>query len=162
MNKFNFHMVIVAALLSGCVSQQSAIQVERPMVDFEIHSNMLIVEGYVNGKWAKFLVDTGASISLLDYNQSKKYKFEYFINVESRLTGFGGKSRLMNTSDVAFKFRGLTDQGADFLASDLSGINRALSKSNQKVLGIIGSDFLKAHGAIIDYQLRRIVLTTSF
>lgn len=151
--------MIIAGLLGGCVSQQSAIKVERPMVDFEIHGNMLIVEGYVNQKWAKFIVDTGASISLLDYNQSKKYKFDYFINTQSRLTGFGGRSRLMNTSEISFKLKGISDQGSNFLASDLSGINRALSKSNQRVLGILGSDFLKAHGAIIDYQLRRIMLS---
>ncbi|MEQ9404294.1 MAG: aspartyl protease family protein [Cyclobacteriaceae bacterium] len=154
--------LVWGAMMSGCVIQQPVVGDEKVQaVNFEIHNNILIVEAYVNQKWAKFVVDTGASISLLDYNQAKKYDFRYFADTDTKLTGFGGRSRLMKTSGVAFRLHGLNDRESGFFASDLSGINKILSGSNQRVLGILGSDFLIANGAVIDYQLEKIKLNSS-
>lgn len=154
------YITLISVLQVGCVSVQSTKNVEHPELDFEIHNNILIVEGFINKKWAKFVVDTGASISLLDYKQSKKYKFNYFLDDKStRLTGFGGRSKLMKASEVSFNLTGESDKSSRFFASDLSDLNVILGYSNQKILGILGSDFLQAYGAIIDYQHSRIVLT---
>lgn len=146
----------------SCATQLPSTSVASPEVSFEVHHNILIVEGYVNDKWAKFIVDTGASTSLLDMSQSKKYKFSYAFDPEARLTGFGGRSQLMKTSTVAFSLKGLSGGGYRFSASDLKGLNTILAKNNQRVLGIIGSDILKHHGAIIDYSQNKIVFTNSY
>ncbi|MEO9870239.1 aspartyl protease family protein [Ekhidna sp.] len=128
-------------------------------INFEVHHNILIVEAYVNDKWAKFIVDTGASTSILDFNQFKKYDFTYHRELAYGLTSFGGKSALMKTSPVTFHLKGLESIAVyRFSASDLSGMNRILAKDNQKVLGILGSDFLLNHRAIIDYSQNKIVL----
>lgn len=134
---------------------------ENASVDFEMYHNIIIVEAYVNDKWSKFIVDTGASVSLLDFTQSKKYNFTYSIDADNRLTGFGGRSRLMKTSGVSFAMRGaLTDQSFRFSASDLSSLNAVLSQSQQRVLGILGNDFLQSHGAIIDYQKKKLQIAS--
>ncbi|MEP1034994.1 aspartyl protease family protein [Ekhidna sp.] len=130
-------------------------------VDFEMYHNIIIVEAYVNNKWSKFIVDTGASVSLLDFTQSKKYDFTYSIDTDNRLTGFGGKTRLMRTSEVSFTMKGaLTDRPFSFSASDLSGLNTILSQSQQRVLGILGNDFLQSHGAIIDYRRKKLQIAS--
>lgn len=138
-----------------------AVSDESKSVDFEIHHNIILVEAYVNNKWSKFIVDTGASVSLLDFNQSKKYDFTYSIDIDNRLTGFGGRTRLMKTSRVQFAMKGaLPDYSIRFSASDLSNLNTILSKSQQRVLGILGNDFLQSHGAIIDYQKKKLLIAS--
>lgn len=146
----------------SCATQLPSAPVVSPEVAFEVHHNILIVGGYVNDKWAKFIVDTGASTSLLDLNQSKKYKFSYAIDPETRITGFGGRSHLMRTSTVLFNLNGLSAGDYQFSASDLKGLNNILAQNNQRVLGIIGSDYLRHHGAIIDYSQNKIVFTNSY
>ncbi|MEQ6169135.1 retropepsin-like aspartic protease [Ekhidna sp. MALMAid0563] len=130
---------------------------EYSTLDFELHKNLIIVNAHINEKPAKFIVDTGASISLLDKSQYKRYEFKYSVSTDERLTGFGGKSRLMKTSSVKFKLDGF-DLAATyrFNASDLGDLNVALSDTNQRVLGILGSDFLKNYHAIIDYEKQKI------
>ncbi len=155
MNRVSIY-ILASFLLQGCISERIASGALDSSIDFETHNNIIIVEAYVNEKWAKFVVDTGASISLLDFNQSKKYRFNYSIDPETRLTGFGGRSKLMRTSDVSFQFKEVTNYHPNFFASDLSGLNRILSQHNQKILGILGSDFLKRNGAIIDYSANKI------
>lgn len=130
---------------------------EYSSLDFELHKNLIIINAYINEKPAKFIVDTGASISLLDKKQYKRYNFKYSVSTDERLTGFGGKSRLMQTSSVKFKLDGF-DLAATyrFNASDLGDLNVALSDTNQRVLGILGSDFLKNYHAVIDYAQQKI------
>ncbi|WP_436515357.1 aspartyl protease family protein [Ekhidna sp. To15] len=153
-------LIVYLIILGGC-SRVLDVPTDQgnTAVDFEVYHNIIIVEAYVNDKWSKFIVDTGASISLLDFTQSKKYNFTYFIDVDNRLMGFGGRSRLMRTSEVSFAIKGASwDRSFSFSASDLSGLNSILSQSQQRVLGILGNDFLESHGAIIDYQKKKLLM----
>ena len=77
-------MLRIAYILTIGIACSCTIQQPVPSstsIDFEVHHNILIIEGYVNERWAKFVVDTGASTSLLDQNQSKKYRFFEFARV---------------------------------------------------------------------------------
>lgn len=142
----------------GCISQVQIQSEAETIVDFEVHHNILIIDGFINNKWGKFIIDTGASVSLLDVNQANKYKFDYFIDTDSRIQGFGGNSRLMRTSSVHFGLqRHLQPSQMSFRASDLSNLNQVLSHSNQRIVGILGTDFLEMHGAVIDYPKRKLV-----
>lgn len=159
-NSINKLGVIAFTLFSLLFSIRSSAQLdlsEYSTLDFEFKKNLIIIKAHVNDKSANFIVDTGASISLLDKKQYKRYKFEYFVSADERLTGFGGRSRLLTTSSVQFRLDGF-DLSATyrFNASDLGELNVALSDSDTRVLGIIGSDFLKNYHAIIDYENRKI------
>lgn len=158
MNQLKIYLLI-ASTLFGCTPQLALTDsTENPSIDFELYNNILIVEAYVNDKWAKFIIDTGASTSILDFNQSKKYSFSYTIDPDKRLTGFGGRTNLMKTSEFTFNLKGLDKRNYSFFASDLSGLNVALSGYNQRVLGILGSDFLQTNGAVIDYRNARLFI----
>ncbi len=155
-------LVLLTLVANGCAQNMIlASEDENRSIDFKMHHNIIVVEAYVNDRWSKFIVDTGASVSLLDFTQSKKYNFTYSIDTENRLTGFGGRSRLMKTSEVSFSMEGvLNDQLYRFSASDLSGLNSILSQSQQRVLGILGNDFLQTHGAIIDYRRKKLLIAS--
>ena len=144
--------------LSACfVKNQQLSAEDQPSFAFEIHDHMLIVNGQVNGKSGKFIIDTGAGVSLLDLNQAKKYEFNYFKdNSNDRLTGFGGRSQLLETSTVFFQLKGAFDRPIKFYTSDLNGLNSTLSHKTPyiQILGALGADFLDRYKAVIDYRKR--------
>lgn len=51
----------------------------------------LIVEGKVNGKIAYFLIDTGASVGLINYDQRKKYGLQKGKSYAGTIVGAGGE-----------------------------------------------------------------------
>ena len=66
-----------------------------------ISDKRLIVEGLVNGKAANFLVDTGASLALMDYGQRRKYDLAVGKSYHGTIVGAGGEMRTVkycNTS----------------------------------------------------------------
>lgn len=147
-------------MVSGCTRDMSKNASENPTaIDFEVHQNIIIVEAFLNNRWGKFIIDTGASISLLDFTQAKKYNFTYSMDTDRRLTGFGGRTRLMKTSMVDFTMqKAASNRSFRFSASDLSGLNTILSQSEQRVLGILGNDFLQSYGVIIDYPKKKLLI----
>ena len=156
--------ILLILLINGCTpSLMTSEAGATTSIDFEVHDNIIVVEAYVNSKWSKFIVDTGASVSLLDFTQSKKYDFTYSVDPDKRLTGFGGKSRLMRTSDVSFRIKGEEPERLlSFSASDLSQLNVILSQAQQRVLGILGNDFLEMHSAVIDYKRKKLSIASLY
>lgn len=61
----------------------------------------LIVEATVNNKTANFLIDTGASIALIDNNKIKKYDLAVGKTYNGTILGAGGEiddAKLCNTA----------------------------------------------------------------
>lgn len=62
------------------------------MISIASKSNKrLIIEGVVNNKVASFLIDTGASVGLIDKNQIKKYGLTKGPKYNGTLVGAGGE-----------------------------------------------------------------------
>jgi len=110
----------------------------------------------LNGYIGNFLLDTGATISIIDINQSKNYKFKYH-TTNSELSGIGGsliKYRITNTmvSDrdyiLNIKFSGI----------DLKPVISDLRKRNMHVIGIIGGDYLTHCSAVINYKEKTLTI----
>ena len=53
----------------------------------------LIVEGLVNGKKAYFLIDTGASVGIIDHDQRKNYDLVVGRRYNGTIIGAGGEMR---------------------------------------------------------------------
>ncbi len=113
----------------------------------------------INGKPAKFLVDTGASVSLIDMKQEKKYHFSSYENLGSGvMNSFSGLNKLMLTSRIEVKHNQNTFKGFKFYAANIDYLHRFLEKRSIHILGIVGADFLLKNKAIIDYQNRKLIL----
>lgn len=105
----------------------------------------------LNNKKGYFLVDTGAIISILDVNQSKKYKFSCS-KTGRELVGVGGEmdeykiskySIYHNNKILPVIFRGV----------DLSPVVNSFIKNNDiEIVGIIGANFFVSNKVIIDYS----------
>lgn len=109
----------------------------------------LIVEGIVNGKTAYFLIDTGASVGLIDNNQVKKYNIEKGKRFGSTLVGAGGEMRNVRHCSTFVNVGG--KDIPQFLLADIEGIVDSIKKETGiEILGIISLPQMKIIGMNID------------
>lgn len=123
--------------------------------------NLFFVDLKVNDKYARFLVDTGASISLLDINQAKKYGFTYKSRNDEAI-GLGGSTRRYKAYGHETRTKNDRELLVRFEAADLSNIVHNMQLDGVSILGVIGSDFLMNTGAVIDYGEKKLDLYTKF
>lgn len=110
-----------------------------------------------NGNW---IIDTGASKTVFDKKLIQYYSELDGESDQIHSAGIGEKPmdvRLGELESLTFEKLSVENQKVALL--DLSHINILYAKvSNIKIVGLLGSDFLLRHKAIIDYRKKRIVL----
>ena len=110
-----------------------------------------IIKGILNGKEAYFIIDSGASISVLDENKSDKYEF-FMIQSEGEIAGYGGHSSPKETESVSISVGGI-DFSGEYLAQDITSIvDVIIENGGIEISGIIGSNIMKELGLIIDFD----------
>ena len=119
----------------------------------------ILCNAWINGKKAKFLIDTGASNScihsdLQDYFELQKYGDPFQASGASE-----GKMEAVMTLNCNIKL-GRNYKGKQaFVLLDLIHVNDTLSTHGvEKIDGVIGADFLKENNAIINYLQRKLFL----
>ena len=113
------------------------------MIVRSLTDKRLIVAVKINGKSANMLVDTGASMSLVDDNQSGKYGYERRNKLSGTITGVGGEqSDVWHVKDIDVKLQGLPVY--QFLMTDLSGVASSIQEETGiDIAGIIGLPQIK-------------------
>ena len=112
----------------------------------------LILKGSVNGVEGNFILDTGASVTVIEQKLQEKYKLKTGDSVKS-VTVVGGDLNVKYSygNAVMFGRSEVVDYKITLLSID--HINNAFIRNGvKKVDGVLGSDILEAKGAIIDYQ----------
>lgn len=117
----------------------------------------LIVECDVNGKKANFLIDTGASVGLIDANQRKKYDLTKGPKYNGTLVGAGGE---LETTYICNTFAYLENKPiSQFLLTDISTVVDSIkNQTGITILGIIGLPQMKFIGMNIDANDNQIIL----
>jgi len=114
--------------------------------------NYLMLKCQLNGKPAYFLIDTGASFTVLNSKSAKNYNFDVLERKGLKTTGFGGSTSAIQITigaDVEFKNKKLS---MGFLAQDLTKMIRLIQSSTKlRIVGIIGTDLLKRYGCSVDF-----------
>lgn len=111
----------------------------------------------VNGKPCLFLVDTGGGGTLVDISKKEKYGLEASGN-RDYAAGIGSVSPLVKTSAI-MQIGGKKFQPGDLFLMDISYINSEFKKTKgRQVDGVLGTDFLERHKAVIDYPHSKIYL----
>lgn len=117
----------------------------------------LIIEVIVNGNKANMLVDTGASVGMIDSNQKKKYQLKSGKDYPGTLVGAGGEMRNIKYCDTLVEFEDkLIPQ---FLLADLSPVVKSIkNETGIEILGIISLSQCKMTHLSIDCDDNEIII----
>jgi hypothetical protein len=119
-------------------------------VNFVSVDKVPIVKGKLNGKDAYFIIDSGASVSILDENRSAHYDF-IVGESEEDIVGYGGTSSPKETDNVDVEVGGI-DFNGEYQSQDITGIVDVVwNNGGIQISGIIGSNIMKRVGLIIDF-----------
>ena len=121
----------------------------------------LIAEGCINGKTARFVVDTGASRTVFDKDKILNYiNNPEFSEKEGISAGIGGtdiSSFIFDIEELSFGELKIKDYQA--VAMDLSNVNDSYAMIKLPPIdGVLGGDLLVKYKAGISYRLKKIRL----
>ena len=138
------------------------IEVPINIISIEGDGFHLIAEGLINGKSARFVVDTGASRTVFDKERILAYIDNPEFNEKEGLSaGIGGtdiSSFIFKLEELSFGELSVKDYQA--VAMDLSNVNNSYAMLNiPPVDGVLGGDLLYKHKAVISYKLKKMRLT---
>lgn len=150
-------LLILTAFTTQTRSTKTFSKVKTPKTIALIHHKYLyFIRLKLNNKDANFLLDTGAASSLLDINQANDYNFK--INkTDLRFAGTGGLSYQYRITNYVFHHE--SDKLFVYpLGADLKFVIESFENEDMSVAGVIGSDFLRSHDAIIDYKNEKLII----
>ena len=124
---------------------------------YKTKTGHITVTFQVNGKACVFLVDTGAGATLVDVSKKEKYGLAPKA-MRDYAAGIGSVSPLIRTS-ARFAVGNVAFQTDSLFLMDISYVNAEFKKNRSRLVdGILGTDFLDSHHAIIDYPRSTIYL----
>ena len=120
----------------------------------------LFIRGSINGKEYDLLIDTGASHTIFDATLIPELPADETEYHEIQSAGINeGQLNASIGRIEKFKLGDLKCSEWIVILIDLTHVNEMYRKFTDKVVaGLIGSDFLLKHNAIIDYKKRELVL----
>lgn len=129
-------------------------EVKIELIKVEEKGIHLLVDAIVNDLPAKFIVDTGASQTVMDRERSKKFIGSMSVEEsETKSKGLGTDSmQSFTTSLTSLQIGEMKIDDQDIVLLDLSHVvNSYVDMGLPMVDGVIGGDILSTRKAIIDY-----------
>lgn len=158
--------IFMAALLTGCAggSRESGNASDATPYDsvmrakgydvvpfFKTRTGHITVTLQVNGKRCVFLVDTGGGATLIDISKKDFYQLSP-LAVTDYAAGIGSATPLVRTTGL-FSINDTEFRNDSLYLMDISYVNAEFKKTrSRRVDGVLGTDFLERHKAIIDYS----------
>lgn len=143
-------VLLLFGLLIAPIERDSSFKDDNK-IDLIDNTKVPIVEGFINGVRVYLVLDSGASMSVLDLSQAKALKFFAFYT-DQEAAGYGGRAKLQEVRGVRAAIEDLPIY-ADFMTQDLSTVREIIQRNEGiYISGIIGSDVLKSIGATINYS----------
>ncbi len=121
----------------------------------------LMVSAKIGRNKVRLLVDTGASKSVFDKERlSDILGIEDFENMEQLSTGLGTSTMQSQMTEVrSFAIGNIKIKNSQVVVMDLSHVNESYAALGDKGIdGVLGSDFLEYHNAVIYYKKPRLKL----
>lgn len=114
----------------------------------------------VNGKNGRFILDTGASHTVIDEASAEKFSLKISGKTAKDAGGLGTDAlKTRKSTGNELNIKGFILSKAVFAVIDLAYVNSALQKNgSEKIDGVIGADILKKHKALIDYSEKALYL----
>ena len=126
----------------------------------EDNSFHLFVNGSIDDRKYDLLIDTGASHTIFDATLVPEASVDETIGTEIQSAGIQAGELKSSIGHIKkFKLGDLKRVDWTVVLIDLTHVNDLYRKfTDKRVAGLIGSDFLLKHKAIIDYKKRELVL----
>ena len=126
---------------------------------FKTRTGHITITLQVNGKPCVFLVDTGGGATLIDFSKKDLYQLSPQA-VRDYAAGIGSATPLVCTTGI-FSINGTEFRNDSLFLMDISYVNAEFKKNrSRQVDGVLGTDFLEKHEAIIDYSRSALYLKT--
>ena len=128
-------------------------------IPINIAQNILFITLIINDSLATFIIDTGATVSLLDEKQASKYDFVcHESQGKGKISGLAGVNTLQLVSGTRVRHGRFKLKGFKFYSCNLDSLHEFFERRNIFILGIIGADFLIKYNAVIDYENKTLLL----
>ena len=137
------------------------IHIPIEIIELETQSFHLLVKCTLNGEQnGEMVIDTGASKTVFDRNFVLDYQQMDQDKDDLQSCGLGGNEIESDLVEIkSLSFGDFTAEELNVVLIDLSQINNMYEKHCQRqICGLLGSDFLLRHQAIIDYQKSSLIL----
>lgn len=136
---------------------QVVIPIEFVVIDEGIH---LLVKVEVNSFRVNFVVDTGASKSVLDSNSIDLFLVDQIHDTDEESTSIGNTTlRSQKALIKEFKFGGITLWNKMVNVLDLSNVIHVYESLNLPMIhGILGADLLQELNAVVDFKNKTLML----
>lgn len=122
-----------------------------------ISEKRLIIEAEVNGKSAFFLLDSGASIALIDSDKKKEYGLKVGRKYSGTIVGAGGEMSNIRCCDTFVHLEGKPI--TQFLLADIGNVVRSIKKeTGVEILGIISLPQMRLFGLGIDANDMEVII----
>ena len=122
-----------------------------------ISEERLIIEGRVNDKEAYFLIDTGASVGMMDYGKRYDYDLKVGRRFNGTLVGAGGEMRNVKHCDTFAHIENKVIP--QFLLADISGVVESIKReTGVEILCIISLPQMSMIGMNIDVNSNEVWL----
>jgi hypothetical protein len=131
------------------------------LIELEDENFHILVETQLgNGFSGKWVIDTGASKTVFDVNLSDQYRLCDIANTEIQSAGIGeGHIETQVGMLTSLKIGEIELKNETVAIIDLKFINQMYSRfTNETIVGLIGSDFLVKHQAIINFKKKELKL----
>lgn len=120
------------------------------MITKSVTKDRIIISVNINDKEAHMLVDTGASIGIVDIDCMKEYGFKKGVKLEGQIVGVGGESSsAYHTKDLQVDIEGV--KLYQFITMDIDTIKKSIRENTGVTIqGIIGLTQIKMSEMKID------------
>lgn len=137
------------------MKRRTRVSIPLQLVELENENYHLLVDSlFDNNESGKWTIDTGASKTVFDGNLSHLFNSVSDPGTEVRSAGIG-EGHIETRTGVLHRvsFGALEMKSWPVAIIDLKHIN-ALYKTyaNEQIVGLLGSDFLLSHKAVIDFE----------
>ena len=125
------------------------------LVELEDQNYHILIETeFQNGEKGKWAIDTGASKTVFDVNQKQYYQLSEQADLEIKSAGLS-EAQIDTMAGAIFKLKmgDLELENWPVAIIDMQYVNKLYSQfTNEVIFGLLGSDFLVQHKAVIDFK----------
>lgn len=124
-------------------------------IPFKLVDRLIVIEGVLNNKKGKFILDTGSEALILNKTHFKTYHFNYIKEGETS----GVLSNALNPIEKTINKLSFDNLNIKNKNADLINLSHIEKSKKIKLLGIIGYSILKDYEVFVDLYLNQITLS---